>query len=167
MNKRHAYVEVIFDKEASDYFSGIVSEIVNKDELYYSPIVERIQGDVTDGLHSTLFFGLDESEFDNPELKKYLEGVTIDKIKLGKLMLFRGYQGLYRILNIEVLDEDNKLFEIFERLKLFKYNPEVIHYEFKPHITLAYVKPSYTIPTNIPEINKELEPKEIRISIER
>lgn len=168
MNK-HTYVELNFDQESKDYFSSIVKEMVHEDELYFSDEVERIRGDVTGKLHLTLFYGLDAEEVNNPELKKFVDEINLKdlNLKFGYFRLFRGYQDMYKVLNIEVLDEDKKLLEIYNGLKLFKADEEYVQREFKPHLTLAYVQPDYRFPYKFPRIDKEIIPENIEIKVEK
>lgn len=163
--KNYAYVELTFYKNTKNYFRKIVSEVVSPDQFYYSDIISRIRGDVTEKAHFTLFFGLEEASVNNPQLQKLINTTTIKIVRLGKLELFEGYQGLYKVLCIKILDEDKSLFNLSNKMLNFDHDKSVVHTDFKPHITLAYVKSDYTLPKNYKMGKKAVRIKKIQISI--
>ena len=160
-----AFIELTFHDEQKKEFSEILKKIVPVDQFYKSPVIGYIDGDVTDSLHCTLFFGLDPQAVYDSELKKIFKDYKFDLLNLGKLQLFEGFQGLYKILTIEVLDRDNSLLEFSDRVSKMRINKHLGHKDFKPHITLAYVNSDYELPDEIPEFSHEIKTKDLQISL--
>jgi 2'-5' RNA ligase len=165
MEKKFAYVELIFYENAKGYFKKVVKDVVTKDQLYYSDVVSRISGDVTDKIHFTLFYGLAESVLDNTKLKEFIKDTQIEELKLKQLVLFEGYQNLYKVLCVEVDDEDRMLKGVSQKMLDFEHDEELGKREFKPHITIAYVQPDYELPTDYSIKEDTVSIKKIRLSI--
>ncbi|MCX8034915.1 MAG: hypothetical protein N3A71_01350 [Candidatus Dojkabacteria bacterium] len=70
-------------------------------------LVDFIQEDVTDKVHLTIFYGL-RGTTDIEDIKDYLEKIKNIKkcLKIKKLVLLEGYKGLYKIIVLEIDDED-------------------------------------------------------------
>ncbi len=165
MEKKFAYAELIFFKNATKQFKKIVKGVVSKEQFYYSDQISRIRGDVTDKIHFTLFYGLDESVMNNKELDKLLKKIKIKKLDLNKLVLFEGYQGMYKVLGVEVDDKDNVLHNLSKKMLDFEHDEELGKREFKAHITLAYVQPDYVLPKQYFLDKKLVRVKKILLSI--
>jgi len=165
MEKKFAYVELMFFKNATKQFKKIVKDVVSKEQFYYSDQISRISGDVTDKIHFTLFYGLDESVMNNKELKKLLKKIEVKKLDLSKLVLFEGYQGMYKVLCVEVNDEDKTLYNLSEKMLDFEHDEELGKREFKAHITLAYVQPDYVLPKQYALDKKPVRVKKILLKI--
>lgn len=163
MNKSFSYVEITFPEKAKKHFSKFVDETVPKELLYKSPVVDFIDGKVTDKLHLTLFYGLDASSSDNQELKDLLSSFEVKELKLGKPFFFSGFQNLYKVFCIEVLDQDLKLKTISDQIKQFA-TVENQRYVFKPHITLAYVQNEFVLPDKPLEFEEILKVDGVRIA---
>jgi len=157
----YAFAEITFSKEIKDCFSKIVKDIVPEKALYYSPVIERIKGDMTNTLHCTLFYGLNPNLINDSSLNNLLIEANIEVVKLGKLFFIDGYQGLYKVLCIEVIDYDKSLSILSEKIYQFAKN---VKYEFKPHLTLAYVTSDYKFPEDLTEIRKEIKVSKVKIS---
>ncbi|MEP7103257.1 MAG: hypothetical protein ABI721_00935 [Candidatus Dojkabacteria bacterium] len=158
------YVELKFTSDSIRQLSAIVENIVKEDQLYFSDVVPRIQGDVTDKAHLTLFYGLTDAALNNPELKTFVDSLEIESLELGELNLLEGYQGMYKVLYIELRDDTNYLKGISEKIIQFGADEDLAKREFKPHITLAYVSNNFKIPTDyrLPETNLGIESVEVR-----
>lgn len=163
MNKSFSYVEITLPEESKEYFSDFVDKTVPKEMFYKSPVVEFIDGKVTDKLHLTLFYGLDPSASDNQELKDLLSTLDVKELKLGKPFFFSGFQNLYKVFCIEVLDQDLELKKLSDQIKQFA-PVENQRYVFKPHITLAYVQNEFTLPDQPLEFEEVLKVDGIRIA---
>lgn len=159
-----SYVEITFNQDEVNSFKELVNSVCKPEDFYTSDTISRINGDVTSKLHLTLYYGLIDQQINEKEIKNHVSQIDITTVKLGKPFLKVGFKGLYKILMIEVLDEDNKLKEAHESLKQFA------HVEtspvFMPHITLAYVQPEYEI-GDITEYPTELTVSRIRYSEDR
>lgn len=163
--KDHAFVEIVFSAQDKQYFKNLVNKLVKKESLYDSPIAEHIRGDMTDTLHCTLFFGLQPEAIHDSELLSLLQNSGLEKISLGDFFFFEGYENLYRVLCLEVKDEDHKLLELSKKIEGFVKGKEIKEKEFKPHLTLAYVNKEYKLPGNLEEIRKELDIEDIKVSL--
>jgi 2'-5' RNA ligase len=72
------------------------------------------------------------------------------------MILLPGYRGQYQVLIIEVVDTDGEIRRICESFKKFPFEESVQHPEYKPHLTLAYVKPDFKL-ANISDYPKEIK----------
>lgn len=165
VEKKFAYVELVFYKNVRKHFKKIVRDVVSKDQFYYSDVVSRIRGDVSDKVHFTLFYGLEETVLNNKDLARVIKKMQIKELKLKKLVLFEGYQGMYKVLCVEVDDDDKSLFSLSQKMLEFEHDEEHGKREFKPHITLAYVQPNYELPKNYSIEDKKIRVKKIELKI--
>lgn len=140
------YVEVKIDKTGTEIFHQLVMRICNKDDFYKSDVVNYINGDVTSKLHLTIFYGCNATGKQLKMLKNYVNKINLPELKLDKLFLLPGYQNLYQILCVKVIDKDNKLKKIYQDISNYGHDPKIIHSKFLPHLTLAYVRSDYKIP---------------------
>ena len=147
--KDHAFVEIVFSAKVKQYFKKLVNKLVQKESLYDSPVAGHIRGDMTGTLHCTLFFGLQPEALRDTKLLSLIQNSGIDKIKLGGFFFFEGYENLYRVLCLEVKDEDHRLLELSKKIEGFVKGKEAKEKEFKPHLTLAYVDKDYTLTSGI------------------
>jgi len=163
--KDHAFVEIIFSNKDNQYFKNLVNTIVDKDIFYDSPVAEHIRGDMTDTLHCTLFFGLQPSSVNDPELLSLISNSEFNTLDLGDFFFFEGYENLYRVLCLEVKDTDNKLFELSKKIESCVKGGEVKEKEFRPHITLTYVNKDFKLPDNTENTKKQIDIEKIRVSL--
>lgn len=162
MGEGHAYIEIQLSDSSKISLRDLCREIVLESELYYSDVVTRISGDVTGKAHFTLFYGISTEELNNPKLKKLVSQIDIDKLEVGNLMLFEGFQNLYKVLNLEI-KPTQKVLDYLKMILEFKHSELISNREFKPHITLAYVKNDYKIPSEVELINEvELRNAELK-----
>jgi len=118
-------------------------------------------------LHCSVLFGLNEDVVSNRELESLLKEHRIDKIKLGELSYINGYENICKVLTIVVLDSDNKLNTLHNSIEDFvlKENSDFQVREFKPHLTLAYVKNEYELPKDFSLPLDIIEVAETKISL--
>jgi 2'-5' RNA ligase len=164
-DKQFAYVEFIFFENVRKHLKKIVKDVVKKEQFYYSDVVSRIRGDVTDKIHFTLFYGLNEAVLNDKELKKAIENMDVNELKLRRLVLFDGYQGMYKVLAVEVDDRDKKLLSLSKEMLNFDHDEEHGRREFKPHITIAYVQADYVIPKKYSIKDMSIRVKKVQLSI--
>lgn len=164
--KSNAYIEIAFDKETKDYFSKIVNQLVPKNNFYYSPDPEclHINGNVTQKLHCTLFFGIDPSTINDKKLLDIIDNSDFSKIILGDFVILNGWQNEYKILCIEVLDEDGRFTKFAKEIERL-FNNENVRYDVKPHISLAYVQSAYKLPKQPLKMTKKIKSHEVKISV--
>lgn len=163
MKPEVAYVELTLPEVTKEYLKSILGQIVNEDQFYASPVIPHINGDVTSRAHLTFFYGLEPEQVENQELKELLGSWTSREIHLGDFMIMNGYQGLYRILSIKVLDDDRSLNAFVNKIRKFSNRPN--SYEFKPHITLAYVSADYSLPITQPVLKESILGEELRVLV--
>lgn len=143
----HVYIN--FDEASKKEIVKWSSFISGKD-LVFSNVGNKIKGgNVTNDLHLTLFFGFDNEKVDKIKLDKYLKGLTLDNIKISKVNMFCLKDCEYSILYLEVDDQNFTLRDINKQLLDFGYIEDANTFNFKPHITIAYVKKDF----NIKDIN--------------
>lgn len=162
-----AFVELKFSHDTVKIFNNLLKEIIPENMLYYSPVVEHIRGNMSKTLHCTIFFGLNEQVISNAELQKILNENQIDEIELGDLSYINGYENLYKVLVINILDRDGKLNSLHNKIEdlALKEDPDFRVREFKPHLTLAYVQNEYMLPNTVPELPKMIDVAECRIAL--
>lgn len=162
-----AFVELKFNEETIDSFDKFLKNIIPEEMLYSSPVAEHIRGNMSKTLHCTVFFGLSENTKNNIELKEIIKQNALNEIKLGELSYINGYENLYKVLVIEVLDKDGKLNKLFNSIEDFalKEDPDFRVREFKPHLTLAYVQNNYKLPNDLPSLPNQIDVSEIKISL--
>jgi 2'-5' RNA ligase len=155
------YVTIEIEDDHITQIKNLLSTICTSNDFYYSDVVPRIAGDVTDKLHLTLFYGLLHKQIDKEKLLKELNNINLEELTLENIALKQGYQGLYQILWLTVLDSDNYLLNL--STEIGKFNPSNYdpHYTFLPHITLAYVRPEFKLKTEL-IIPKTLKIRQIK-----
>jgi hypothetical protein len=156
----YGYISISFTDNDVKSISILVDDICNKDKLYYSPVINYIQGKVSGKLHLTIFYGLINNKVDKYSLNEYIKNIKLKHLMLGRIYLKWGYNNLYKILCIEVLDDNGELKLIYDGFKDFDYERSVQH-EFDPHLTLAYVKPDFGLKYSHMPFQKMLKVKEI------
>ena len=154
------YIAAEFEDKEIVVLQKLVKKICKQDDFYYSNVVDYIKGDVTKNLHLTIFYGLIDNKIDKVKLNRYIRGIKLKTFKLGKCILVPGYKDLYQSLRIEVLDKDKNLQMISDSFKKFNYEKSV-QLEFRPHLTLAYVKPDFKLGSSY-VFPKEINIKEIK-----
>jgi 2'-5' RNA ligase len=121
-------------------------EVDDQEDLYYSPYQEFVQGTVADHkAHATLLFGLLSP---GSQIKPLVDAVLESwkkpsAVKVDHLEVFPGKEddGTEYSCIVAVLDATD-LVEANSRLRLL---PHIDTFpEYKPHMTLAYVKPEAT-----------------------
>lgn len=162
-----AFIELKFSESVITIIDNFINEIIPENMLYSSPVVDHIRGNMSKTLHCTVLFGLDVNTISNIKLRKILKRNEISKLKLGSLSLINGYENLYKVLIINILDEDSKLDNFYRELEDFAIK-KVSDYkirEFKPHLTLAYVNNNYQLPSELPRLPEYIDVEETRISL--
>lgn len=155
----YGYVSVLFSKRDVRCFRRVVKQICKQDNFYYSDVVDYIKGDVSLDLHLTLFYGLVDQKIDKFKLNEHIKKIDLKSIKLGNIFLKSGYKNLYQILCIEVLDDNGGLKCLSDSFEVFDHEKSV-QLEFKPHLTIAYVRPNFNLEYS-PVLPKELKVSKI------
>ncbi len=164
MAKTIAYIKATFYKEDIDNFNNLVNEIVEPSLFYSSDVVEHIKGNVTSKLHLTLFFGINPRLYNFLEIEEYVKNIKLESIELGDMFLMDGFQSLYKILSINVLDNNKELEKIYNDVKEL-INDERDTSRFLPHLTLAYVDNDFMLPNDTVSYPKKLRIQDVRIGL--
>ncbi|MHB1769709.1 MAG: 2'-5' RNA ligase family protein [Minisyncoccota bacterium] len=145
MEENIGYIAIEFDdtskKKVVEWASqinvrNIVRAIVNgKEEC----------GNVTDKLHLTLFYGLDENALDQDDLNDFITGQNISSVNVVGVSMFPIKEYDCSALYLKVADESGELKSARERLEKFPHLSKYQKFDFKPHITLAYVAKDFDI----------------------
>lgn len=96
-------------------------------------------GNVTDKLHLTLFYGLDEDSLNQDELDDFIMRLNISSVDVIGIAMFPVEEFGCNALYLEVSDESGELKSAHENLEEFPHFSKYQKFDFKPHITLAYV----------------------------
>ncbi len=138
----YGYVSALFHQKDINYFSDLIKNICKKIDLYGE------KGDVTKKLHLTLLYGIIENMKVKKEIEEYVSKIDLEEIQLGVLGLFSiPNNNKFKILYVEVIDQDKTLSKIHKELKMFPYEKSVQHDPFVAHLALAYVIPDFKIPS--------------------
>lgn len=115
-------------KEKDTLIKHFVEETIDKDNLYYSKEFDYVQG-IPKNFHITVKFGL--YEMDESKLKDFYKPIVIE---FGPIIKFKQLE--YDVLVVELISDDlmNLNKEICKNFKNYTT------FEYKPHMTLAYVK---------------------------
>lgn len=155
------YINAVINPNDIAFFQKLVRNICKPDDLFYSDKIGYIKGNVSADLHLTIFYGLISQKINKNKLNKYLKNIRIKTLTLGKILLMPGYKNEYQILYVEVLDKKKGLAKIAETFKQFPYEKSVQFPEFIPHLTLAYVKPSFKLP-HLPDFPRTIKVKAVK-----
>lgn len=164
-SKDKAFVEISFSDEVKDYFHNYINQIIPSTSLYYSPVAEHIRGNMASTLHCTLYFGLTVEEMKNSRIINLLTNANIKELKLGDLHFLEGYQNLYKVLILDIVDTDDILLNLAKEISKHAEDKRFIEREFKPHLTLAYTDLDYTLPKQLSKLNKLIPIDQIRMSL--
>jgi hypothetical protein len=150
-NKKPQFGYVASDVREDDKLKikEILNNLCSTSDYYYSDVVPHIAGNVADKLHLTFYYGLLDNQIDMQSLNEFLGKIELSNLELGELHLKSGYQNLYQILWINVIDSEGKLAQISKQISKFNPADADINYTFLPHITLAYVQPEFKIKSQI------------------
>lgn len=138
------YISFKFSDTVRSTVSDELAKYVSEVDLYYSSEISHIQGSVVSNLHMTCFYGLteitQELELYVAELNSELINSPYGYLELGDVSLEAGYQDMYNILYVDVLDKSKSLLNLSTSFLEFQHDTESVHSTFWPHITLAYLK---------------------------
>lgn len=134
-SRKHDYSCILyrFDKEIKKQVQDMIKEIVNDDIIYK-------KGDygIEKDTHVTIKWGITTNEVD--EFKDFLKQKKSFEIELGNLSLFDNSK--HNDISYDVLKIEVKSTQIHNLHKSISNNfeTEETHKDFKPHITLCYLK---------------------------
>jgi 2'-5' RNA ligase len=136
-NHKYSSTQIEAPKEIAE---GVLRFSLNiPDEEIYDDITDPSFGRELD-IHITVKYGLETINYE--DINKILNGLKEPlEIKLGKISCFYGkdIEKFYDVVKVEV--ESNSLVEMHELLNKLPNKDE--HPEYKPHMTIAYVKEGF------------------------
>lgn len=168
MNEKinYGYIELTFPEKIKKQFFDFVENNVSSELLYKSDVITRINGNVAMNLHLTLYYGIPSELIDSEELKSLIDNIKIEKIETGDFIAIRGFQGMYKILCLEVNDSNSTLKEYSDKIRDLIDPERIRKYDFIPHLTLAYVNSDFDLLSiKTSDLPKIIESDEVRISI--
>ncbi|MDD4878306.1 MAG: hypothetical protein PHO02_04700 [Candidatus Nanoarchaeia archaeon] len=122
-----------------------IKNICKEEDFFYSDVIDYIKGDVSSKMHLTLFYGLIDKEINKNKLNENIRKIKLNNLELGKVFFISGYKNQYKLLCLKVLDKNKELKKVHDTFKKFPYEINVQHKNFKPHLTLAYLKPNFRL----------------------
>jgi len=141
--KETGYIEAIFTKESKQKIIDWAT-FLKEEDLFSASINGKVEGgDVTDTLHLTLFYGFDEKLLNQDEMLKYINTIKLNNIQIEGVGTFPVPDYGCKVLFLKVKDEKNIIKNIHKDLKKFPHYIEHQKLEYKPHITIAYVKNTF------------------------
>lgn len=138
------------------------SDIIPESAYYYSEEHKWVNGNVSEDVpHVTLMYGLLRS---GQEMKRHitavLEGWQLPDITIKEVNFFYGHGGDY-ITIVAMVDVTDALREGHARISLL---PHINTFgDYKPHITLAYVKANSDWTTFVAELDQKFKGKAIAV----
>jgi hypothetical protein len=126
--KKYGCLMVELPKDIADHIRTFAKTAIKDEDLY----TEEEGFGREDEIHTTVLYGLEEQTGD-----KVLEQVTPVNVKLGKIARFSDDKKPYDVMIIEVESED--LHNLHEHVG-DEFEHITTYSDYKPHITLAYVK---------------------------
>jgi|SRR3989344_411967 len=142
-DKSIGYITANFSEKEKEEIIRWSKSIKDKD-LHLTLVDGKIEGgNVTGDLHLTLFYGLDENKINQRELKDFLGTIDLGILDIGEMDVFSLPDQEYKVLYLPVKDTRGSINRCRERLKELSYFTEYQKFEFKPHITIAFVKSEF------------------------
>ncbi len=142
-NNGYGYFQVSFNPVDKEQICNLVGGLFDEEYYYKSKTIDYINGNVTNDLHMTLFYGVKTEDVDLDLINDSLESINLNKIHLGDIGFFTTDEAPYIVAYIKVLDHDKRLANLADTLKMFSHEISVQYDTYFPHITLAYLTREY------------------------
>jgi len=125
--------QIDLPKELADKVKKWGKDNIPEEEVYTDPKDKSLGRE--NEIHTTVLYGLNTNDIE--EVKKVISYVEPFEIKFDKVSIFDGNKKPYDVVKIEVKSPElNKLHYFLEE----NIDNENSYPEYKPHITIAYVK---------------------------
>jgi hypothetical protein len=136
-----SYVTLEFSDEDKRRITEWCIENIPKDSLYINPDKDSYcNGIVTDTLHMTLVYGLDDSKIGSEDILVIEKLLKFNTIELGDVKEFYQEGQAYKTLYLEVMDPQLYIQDLRNSILKFPHFDEYQTQRFIPHITLAFIK---------------------------
>ncbi len=133
------YVALSFDDATKKKVSGWLQQHLHPSDVVTATISGKKKGGVvTQKLHLTLFYGLNERLVDAQTLSGIMGSATLQTVQAVRVGVFPVERFGCSALYLEVADDTGTLRALHDRLSELPHFPEY-QQEFHPHVTLAYV----------------------------
>ncbi len=145
MKENTGYVAIEFDEVSKQKIANWASQIGGND-LVTATIDGKIEGgNVTEKPHLTLFYGLDEDALDQKVLSDFVVTLPNPMVHITGVGTFPQNTFACKVIYLEVSDELGELKSVHEHLKSFPHFSKYQKYDYKPHITIAYVTTGFDV----------------------
>ena len=161
MEEKIGYVALEFGEDFKQEIMKWSSQIGESDLVTAIIDGKAEGGNVTDKLHLTLFYGLDENTLDQDKLSKFITTLPKLMIRVTGIGTFPQDVFACKAIYLEVSDDSGELQTIHEWLKKFPHFSKYQKYDYKPHITIAYVTTGFDINLLTNDFPKNLSVKAI------
>ncbi len=122
------------------------SKTIRDNDLYITSIDGKTKGGhMTDDLHLTFFYGLDEDLINKNDVQDFINTINLESIEIGKIDIFPVADQTCEVLYLSVEDQLGKIRKYNETFKKFPHFTEFQKKEFIPHITIAFVKKGFDV----------------------
>lgn len=143
MRKNIGYIAIEFNENSKRDVINWSAQI-RKDELVETIVNGQVEGgNVTKKLHSTLFYGLNESILDKVKLANFVEKLNVTTVNVVGVGMFPLKAFNCNVLYLEISDKSKILKSAHKHLRKFPHFREYQKYDYSPHITIAYVSKKF------------------------
>ncbi len=129
--KNLSYISLEFSEEQKKKIS-----------IWAKEFIGEVEENVTDDLHLTVFYGLNDDLLDDEKLNDVLSHNTISDVVIGKVETFSLPSQSYKVVYFSI-ENTEKIKNLHEKLKEFPYFEEYQKLIYTPHITIAFVNKDF------------------------
>ena len=161
MSKNISYITAEFLEEEKEKIARWSKIAIKNSDLYKVLENGKVGGYVTDDLHLTLFYGLDEDRIKIADIQKWISAVELENLEIEGVESFALPTQEYKIIYLTIRDENGKIKKLNKELEKFPHFPRYLKSKFIPHITIASVKKEFDEDTVIYSGPKVLDVRKI------
>ena len=159
MSTNIGYVYAELAREDKENISHWAIGSLKEDDLAFAYVNGETKGGmVVNDLHLTLSFGFDHEQLDIAQLRKYVERTRACPLKVAGVGMFPIEEYDCNALVLFISDDGSALKKIHDDLSLFEHVKNQRAFDYRPHLSIAYVRKDFDI-QNI----KYTDPNPLRI----